>query len=169
MAKSKDAAGDEDGTRSGLMGKLKLVMLVLPTVLLIIGALYVFVLAPTPITASAGHAPAGSQENHSGGHPEPTPTEEPGATVDVEPVTINLAGGHFLKVGLLLQATKDAGEEVPAGKAADALIAEFSGKTVDDLATERGRVEAKERLLKVIKKIYEKKVYEIYYTSFVMN
>jgi flagellar FliL protein len=172
MAKNAD---DSDDKKAGPAGKIKMVAIALPMVLLVVGALYFFVLAPksgdTQAGASAGTSASqdGGADSADGSNPEPTSTEEPGVTVVVEPVTINLAGGHYLKVGLLLQATKDAGEEVPAGKAADALIAQFSGRTVDELATEQGRAAAKTELLKVIKKIYEKKVYEIYYTAFVMN
>jgi flagellar FliL protein len=176
MAKNKDAESAEDGEAKGGKSKLKLIATIVPVVLLLVGGgVYFFVLAPK--SDSSAPAAAACEEgaedcettSEDGAAPEPTSTYVPGATVEVEPVTINLAGGHYLKVGLLLQATADAGEEVPAGKAADALIAEFSGKTVDEISTEEGRNEAKEELLKTIKKMYEKKVYEIYYTSFVMN
>lgn len=178
MAKNKDAEAAEDGEAKGGKSKLKLIAIILPVLLLIGGGVYFFVLAPkadTSQSASAsgeeegGSEEGGSEEAGEEGQAEATSTESPGEVIGVDPVTINLAGGHYLKVGLALQATADAGEHVPPGLAADALISQFSGKTVDELATAEGREEAKKELLKVIKKLYHKKVYEIYYTTFVMN
>jgi flagellar protein FliL len=178
MAKKKDDAADgaEEG-KGGSGGKLKLVIMVLPTVLLVVGAVYFFVLAPSGDsgtaksgTSSSEKASAGEDEATAGEEePEPTSTWVEGKLVTVDPITINLANGHYLKVGVALQATADAGEEVSGSKAMDALIAEFSGKTVDELATAAGREAAKKTLVKQIKKLYEKKVYEIYWTTFVMN
>jgi flagellar FliL protein len=173
MPKNKDDETAEDDETKGGRSRLKLIAIILPALLLVGGGVYWFVLAPTSETSTS--ASASGEEGEEGGSAEeggeasPSSTYKPGAVVPVDPVTINLAGGHYLKVGLLLQATADAGEEVPPGKAADCLITEFSGKTVDELATAEGRDAAKEELLKAIKKTYEKKVYEIYYTTFVMN
>lgn len=188
MAKDKDAAeGEGEGAKKG--GKMKLILIALPVVLLLVGGgLYFFVFSggsSDTTTSASSEGGDGSSDGTSeestcddteedcaatdGSEATPSSTYVPGAVVTVEPVTINLAGGHFLKVGLAMQATADAGEEVAPGKAADAMITEFSGKTVDELATTEGRDTAKEQLLKAIKKAYEKKVYEIYYTSFVMN
>jgi flagellar FliL protein len=185
MAKDKDAPeGDaEEGGKKG--GKMKLILIIAPVVLLLIGGgLYFFVFSGSSDTSTSAAASGdGSGESVDGettdgettdgeatdSEASPSSTYVAGAVVTVEAVTINLASGHFLKVGLAMQATADAGEEVTTGKAADALITEFSGKTVDELATLEGREAAKKELLKAIKKAYEKKVYEIYYTSFVMN
>jgi flagellar FliL protein len=182
MAKKKDdAAEGADGEAKkggGLGGKLKLVALILPTVLLIAGAVYFFVLAPKSTAAGANAKASASASadasgdgsgDGSGDEAVPSSTYAPGKLLAVDPVTINLANGHFLKVGLALQFTADAGEEVAGSQSLDCLITEFSGKTVDELATQAGRDAAKKDLLKKIKKVYEKKVYEIYYTSFVMN
>src|SRR3712207_7034181 len=61
-----------------------------------------------------------------------------------DPITINLAGGHFLKLGLSLQATADAGEELSGAKALDAAIDLFSGRTIEDLAKRDGRERSEE-------------------------
>jgi flagellar FliL protein len=177
MAKKKDDAGDAEGEEKkggGLGGKLKLVALILPTVLLIAGAVYFFVLAPksssASTTAASGTAAAsGAEATDPTDEPTPSSTEVAGKLIVVDAVTVNLANGHFLKVGLALQFNAAAGEEASGSKAPDCLISEFSGKTVDELATEEGREAAKKALLKMIRKAYEKQVYEIYYTSFVMN
>jgi flagellar FliL protein len=180
MAKKKDDAteGAEEGEKKGGMGgKLKLVAMILPTVLLIVGAVYFLVLAPSggdtaakgKTAASATAAGEEGGEDGSEEDPAPSSTYVEGKLVTVDPITINLANGHYLKVGIALQATADAGEEVSGAKAMDALIAEFSNKTVDELATLEGREAAKKALVKQVKKLYEKKVYEIYWTLFVMN
>lgn len=162
MAKDKDAENvGEDSAKSG-RSRLKLIAIILPALLLIGGGVYFFVLSP------GSDSNASADASHGEGS-EPKPTEKPGEIVTVEPVTINLAGGHYLKVGLDLQATVDAGKHVTPGPAADALISQFSGRTIDELATTEGREEAKKELLEVVEKLYHKEVYEIYYTTFVMN
>jgi flagellar FliL protein len=166
MAKGKDdEAADGDAKKGGMGGKLKLIALILPTLLLIGGGVYFFVLAPKAETS------ASQSEGEESSEAEATPksTYVPGEAVSVDAVTINLANAHILQVGLMLQATADAGEEVPPGKAADALIKVFSGRTVDEIATEEGREEAKKELLKEIKELYEDKVYEIFYTTYVFK
>ena len=130
-------------------GKLKLIIAAV-AVLALLGGAYKFVLAPK----SAPAAP-----------PKPTP----GAVVKLDPITLNLAGGHFLKLGMSLQATADAGEEVSGAKALDAAIEQLSGKTVAELASRGGRDKAKAALLETVSKLYEEKVYDIYFTDFVMQ
>ncbi|HEX2805818.1 MAG TPA: flagellar basal body-associated FliL family protein [Kineosporiaceae bacterium] len=170
--------GDGDKKKGGLGGKLKLIAMILPTLLLIGGAVYMFVLKPSSSTsaetAAKSSAAASAEEGTDSGEGDasestPTSTFVAGKIIVMDTITINLANGHFLKVGLGLQATADAGEEVTTSKAMDAAITEFSGKTVDELATQAGRDAAKKELTKAIKKAYEKKVYEIFYTTFVMQ
>ena len=102
-------------------------------------------------------------------NPAVPPKPVPGAVVKLDPITINLAAGHFLKLGLSLQATADAGEDVSGAKALDAAIDLFSGRTVDSLARRDGREKAKAALIKEISDRYENKVYDIYFTDFVMQ
>lgn len=92
-------------------------------------------------------------------------------TID-DPLTINLADGHYLKVSFALQQTADAGtEEVNTSEAINLAIDEYTGKTVAELATEKGRETVKEELLAKIVKSYteegKKMVMDIYYTQFV--
>jgi len=53
--------------------------------------------------------------------------------------------------------------------ALDAAIALFSGRTIEELAKREGREKAKRDLAKEVSELYEKKVYEIYFTDFVMQ
>ena len=87
-------------------------------------------------------------------------------------LTINLADGHYLKLGFALQMTEDAGEEeVDLSEAIDLAIDEYSGKNIAELETEKGRLKAKEELLEKIEKAYnvddKHLVMGIYFTSFV--
>jgi flagellar FliL protein len=68
-------------------------------------------------------------------------------TID-DPLTINLSDGHYLKVAFALQQTADAGtEEVNTSKAINLALDEYTGKTVAELSTEKGREAIKEELL----------------------
>jgi flagellar FliL protein len=87
-------------------------------------------------------------------------------------LTINLAGGHYLKLGFALQETEDAGTEaVDTSEAVNLAIDQYTGKSVAELSTEKGREAAKADLLQKIKKAYEdngtQKIMDIYYTAFV--
>ena len=89
-------------------------------------------------------------------------------------ITINLADGHFLKMGFTLQLTADAGEEAPdLSEAIDLAIDQYTGMEIAELETEKGREKAKEELLEKIEEAYyeeeEKKqiVMGIYFTQFV--
>ena len=139
-------AGDKPGGRS----RKKLIMIVL-AVLVILAAGYVFVLKPKA------------------DKPGPPPKPVPGAVVKLDPITVNLAGGHFLKLGLSLQATADAGEDVSGAKALDAAIDLFSNRTLKDLASREGRDGAKAALVKRVSGLYDGKVYDVYFTDYVMQ
>ena len=55
---------------------------------------------------------------------------KPGEVVRLEPIQVNLAGGHYLKIGIALQLTADA-HEADGSKALDATIDLFSGRSMD--------------------------------------
>jgi flagellar FliL protein len=139
----------EDAGAKGGGGKKKLIVLVLVAVAALAAA-YLLVLKPKDA-------------------PGPPPKPVAGAVVKLDPITINLAGGHFLKLGLSLQASADAGEEVSGAKALDAAIDLFSGRTIEELAKRDGREKAKKALIDEVAELYENKVYDIYFTDFVMQ
>jgi flagellar FliL protein len=101
------------------------------------------------------------------------PAPEKGIVTKLESdLTINLADGHYLKLGFALQETADAGTEaVDTSEAINLAIDEYTGKSVAELSTEKGRNAAKEELLAKIEKTYTEdgtqKVMDIYYTAFV--
>jgi flagellar FliL protein len=108
-----------------------------------------------------------------GGKAEAAPPPEKGIVTAIdEALTINLTDGHYLKLGFALQMTADAGAEVvDTSEALNLAIDEYTGKTVAELSTEKGRDAAKASLLAKIEDAYKEKdkqmIMDIYYTSFV--
>lgn len=88
------------------------------------------------------------------GAPEKLPPPVAGTVVQLDPITINLAGGHFLKLGMALQAIEGAHSEPNGAKALDLAITQFSGKTIEELSSSGGRVKAKAELTARIKLAY---------------
>src|SRR5690242_8548012 len=66
---------------------------------------------------------------------------EKGAVTAIDDaLTINLADGHYLKLGFSLQQTAEAGtEEVDVSEALELAIDEYTGKSIAELSTEKGR------------------------------
>jgi len=141
-------ATDEAGQAEG--GGRKKMIIIAVVAVVAAAAVYLLVLKPKDAAACP---------------PKPTP----GEVVKLDPITVNLAAGHFLKLGLSLQASADAGEDVSGAKALDAAIELFSGRTVESLAKSDGREKAKAALIKEVADRYENKVYDIYFTDFVMQ
>jgi flagellar FliL protein len=88
------------------------------------------------------------------------------------PITINLADGHYLKLGFSLQQTADSGSTaVDPSQALNLAINEYTGKSVAELSTANGRQAAKDDLVKQIVDAYTvgktKDVMDLYFTSFV--
>ncbi len=77
-----------------------------------------------------------------------------GEMLEVEPITINLAGGHFLKLGMGLQAVEGGHGTPSSAKALDLAISQFSGKSITELSTAAGREKNKAELLARIKLAY---------------
>ena len=96
-------------------------------------------------------------------------TYEPGAVVQLDAITVNLADGHFLKISIALQASAEAHEEPNGSKALDLVISQFSNKAVAELSTNEAREEQKKELVEKVKKAYEEEVYDVYFTEFVMQ
>jgi flagellar protein FliL len=89
-----------------------------------------------------------------------------------EALTINLADGHYLKLNFALQETADAGTEaVDTSEAINLAIDEYTGRSVAELSTDKGRETVKAELLAKIEKAYAEDktqtIMDIYYTSFV--
>ena len=92
---------------------------------------------------------------------------EKGEVVAVEPVSLNLAGGHYLRLGLALQETASAKEDVDGSKALDAAISLFSGQSVSDLDQGQAREALKTKLSHELTSLYDGDVMGVYFTEFV--
>lgn len=125
-------------------GKKKIIIL-LVVVLVAFGAVYWFMLKPSG----------------------PKPPPEPGEVVALEPIQINLADGHYLRIGIALQMSAEVAHEPDGSKALDATIDLFSGAEKDELVNPKARKEYKEKLMKTLEHDYHGEVLEVFFTEFV--
>jgi flagellar FliL protein len=137
------AAAPEGQEPKGKGGRKK-VILMLVVLLAIGGAAYWFMLKP----ADAKEPP------------------KPGEVVRLEPIQVNLAAGHYLKIGIALQLTVEA-HEADGAKALDATIDMFSGKSMEQLTATDTRAKLKKELEKELKERYHGEVMGVYFTDFV--
>ena len=137
-AESDEAQAEEAGPRRG-----KKVLVLLVAVLVVAAATWWFLLRPS-------------------GPEEP----KPGAMLPLESTQINLADGHYLKVGIALQLVEGA-TEVDGSKALDATIELFSGQDVDDISQAPTRKALKRKLGAELEERYDGDVMGVYFTEFV--
>ena len=92
----------------------------------------------------------------------------PGVVTVLDPVTVNLAGGGYLKIGVALQLTDAVGAEaskIDGSKAKDLIISTFSQAQPADVIGARDAL--KKALQKKIIEAYDDEVMGIYYTDYV--
>ncbi|MBA2955770.1 flagellar basal body-associated protein FliL [Nocardioides sp. MAH-18] len=97
---------------------------------------------------------------------KPAPPPEPGEILKLDAIQINLAEGHYLRLGLGLQMTSTA-HELDGSKALDAAIDLFSGRELEYLQQNVRRAELKEKLMHRLEESYHGDVMEVYFTEFV--
>jgi len=142
--KTRDKPETEEVAAKG--GKKKLLVIVAVVVLALGAGAYFF------LFSGSGEAKA-------------APT--PGAVVALDPVAVNLAGGGYLKVGIALQLTADAGGTKPDGsKAIDLVISSFSQAQPADVVGAREALKAALQK-KIIAAYGDDVVMGIYYTDYV--
>lgn len=134
---------EETDESAGSGGRLKKILILVVVLVLVAAAAWWFVLKPSPPKKA-----------------------EPGEIVTLESIQINLAGNHYLRLGLALQLTTDA-HEVDGSKALDAAIALFSGREIDALSQPVRRDELKEKLAHELEESYHGEVMDLYFTEFV--
>lgn len=105
--------------------------------------------------------PSGSSE------PALPPPPVPGAVVPVDPVSVNLADGHYLRLAFTMQLTSTAGEEIQQAKALDIAIALYSGRTMEEVNDGARREELKVELAHQLAEAYEGEVMDVYLTDYV--
>jgi flagellar FliL protein len=130
--------------------KKKLVLVVVPVLLVVLGAAWFLFLKPS---GTAG--------------PEAEPAPEPGEVLPVDAVSLNLEGGHYLRLGLALQLTSDVSEAPDTSKAVDRAIALFSGRSVEDVSDPKIREKLRGELAKELAEAYEGEVMGVYLTNYV--
>jgi flagellar FliL protein len=95
-----------------------------------------------------------------------------GPVINLDDITLNLADGHYLKIGVALQLSKSAksGDFTNTdARTLDATISVFGTQTVPGLSAPGGRDTAKAALAKRVEGIYPGQVIGIYFTDFVMQ
>ncbi len=109
---------------------------------------------------------------------DPNAAPDPGVVLKLDPITLNLAQGHYLKLTMALQYTAAAsaaggeeggGAEPDGSKALDLAIDQLSNKRIADLNTSAARNYAKEKLLTSVEEAYHHEVMDIYFTEWVMQ
>lgn len=140
MSPKKETAAPKEGGR----GKVKILAMLV--VVIVMALAYFFVLAP-------GEEPK---------------SEEPvkGEVVSLEPIQLNLAEGHFLKIGVALQLSEDA-HEIDGAQALDSIIRIYSGNRIEDVLTVEDRDKLREVLEADLDEAYHGEVIGVYYTDFV--
>lgn len=161
-ADANSAGGSKKGGASAKGGKKKLIMIGAIVGVVVLLAAYWFLLGPGKAAGAA---------TDPGATPTPTASAEPtydlGAVVTIEAISINLQGGHYLRLGLGLQLIKSVKEAPDTAKALDAAIALYSGHTTEELSDLSFREELKKQLGETLFELYEGDVVEVYYTDFV--
>jgi len=134
--------------------KKKLLLLVGGVVVLLAGAAaYWFLMGPGKAASD--------------GAPAAPPAPEAGVVLTVDPVSVNLSDGHYLRLGLGLQLTKDVAEAPDPAKALDLAIALYSGHTVAEVSDPATRDALKAQLVTELSEAYEGEVMDVYLTNFV--
>ena len=98
--------------------------------------------------------------------PSPPGPPQPGQVVKLDPIQINLAAGHYLRVGIALQLVEGV-KEADGSKALDATIDEFSGLQMDAVNDPAKRATYKKALEKELAHRYHDEVMGVYFTEFV--
>lgn len=105
-----------------------------------------------------------------GGAPaaEAAPEEPvPGQVLEVDAISLNLADGHYLRLGLGLQLTEEVTEVPDPSRALDLAIATFSGRTVAEVTDPTTREALKDELAAQLHDAYEGEVMDVYLTNYV--
>jgi flagellar FliL protein len=162
------SAGKAKAGKSGKGGKGKLVLVLM----LLLGAA-----AGYTLKGGGGGAEAA-------GGPTTTAPPEPGVMVSIEPLSLNLADGHYLKVGIAVQLVDGAVEGGGHGEGAevseawlaehgpmvrDLVISELGGAHVAEFASADAREVVRHSLLEKANERLEETVYAVYFTEFIMQ
>jgi flagellar protein FliL len=105
--------------------------------------------------------------------PVAEPPPEAGEIATIEPININLADGHFLRISVGAQLTKKVPEKaeawvkVESPKVTDAMIKVFSGQPLEHVRSTEGREELVKELEELVMENTEKQVMKVYLGEYV--
>ncbi|MCW2752626.1 MAG: flagellar basal body-associated protein FliL [Marmoricola sp.] len=91
---------------------------------------------------------------------------QPGSILKLDSIQINLAGEHYLRVGIALQLVAGS-SEADGTKALDTTISEFSGLPMAEVNSSTQREMLKKQLETKLSTVYDKAVMGVYFTEFV--
>ncbi|MCW2856971.1 MAG: flagellar basal body-associated protein FliL [Marmoricola sp.] len=91
---------------------------------------------------------------------------QPGTILKLDSIQINLAGAHYLRVGIALQLVAGSSES-DGTKALDTTISEFSGLPMSEVNNSAQREMLKKQLETKLSAVYDKAVMGVYFTEFV--
>lgn len=133
------------------------VVVALVVVLAAAAAAWFFFLKPAPAAA----------EDTGAAHVEEE--VELGEVLTVDPVSLNLANGRYLRLGLALQMSADAGGhgEPNTALALDQAIALFSGRDIAEVTDPAAREQLKAELAAQLAESYHGEVVDVYFTEYV--
>jgi len=148
-AAEEDPKGKKGKDAKAAKGSKKKKLIILVVLLLVVGGAAYKILMPPP---KPGPAKAGD-------------------SVVLGPLTLNLTDGHYLQVGVTIdlvqgKVTKDKFETAPA---LQAVIDEFSNRTVASLSSRAARTKSLAELVTEVKKEYAGEVFDAHLTLFVMQ
>ena len=111
--------------------------------------------------------------------------EETEPTIDVivelDPLNVNLADGHYLRLAVAVgltheeeeggggHSTTDDEPAIETAPASDLVLSTFSGRVMDDLATHEGRESARHDLYEGLVAFYGEEIVTVLFTEFVMQ
>ena len=149
QASGQDSLGEADSPASG--SRKKVTMIAVAVLALVAG--WYFFMGPG---AAADEAIA--EETHAG------------EVMELEAITMNLADGRLLKLGLALQLVSEPQEaEVTGALALDEAISYLGEHTYEQLAAPSARASVQAELSRRVSERYHQDVLEVYFTEFVMQ
>ena len=153
-----------DSTDQAQAGKKKR-----PLLLIVVVAVVAAALAGGGATVLLGGKGGGKNAK---AHPAKKKPPALGEVVPIDATTLNLADGHYLKVGVALQLSKAGSAEEIAkdlAPAQDATISVLGNYTQAQLAARGGKEHVKALLSRKIAALYDDKVLYVYFTDFVIQ
>lgn len=142
------------------------------------------------VIAGAGFVLGGRMSAGPAASAEAVAEEEAEPTIDVivelDPLSVNLAGGHYLRLAVAIALTDDHGGEAAAesgghgssaeeeppietAPASDLVLSTFSGRAMDELSSADGREAARHDLYEGLVDFYGETVVTVLFTEFVMQ